>query len=183
MNGPNEMNCEHGEQVDAVKFDNMFSCDCEYTIYTGDNCEIQKAAKACPADDQTLVSDECKTFVLDVAPRTQVDGYTNPTDTVSYTVGTTYRMAPLTVLPSTMTSRGNINDIAFRLAGNDADAAPFFVKSGTGEFVASFTEDDADKTYSFGLVARDAGGAQVVVATYTMHVVRPDTFKVESFQP
>ena len=150
----------------------------------GVNCENEALAKSCPDDDQTLVSDECETFKLVVKPRVLSDNYyTNASTTETYIVGSTYRFAPINVSSSTKTSLGNISDITFRLDGEDANKAPFFAKSGTGEFVATFTEEDANQTYTFELVARDAGGAQVVVGdTYTMHVVRPDTFKVDSFQ-
>ena len=38
VNGPNGSDCARGVRVDVVPFDGMFTCDCEGTGYTGDNC-------------------------------------------------------------------------------------------------------------------------------------------------
>ena len=39
--GPNEQECaNHGTPVDAVLFDEAFTCDCNATAYSGGNCEV-----------------------------------------------------------------------------------------------------------------------------------------------
>lgn len=43
-NGPNNVGCENGDAVDAIAFDNSFSCDCSGTVFDGANCETKAAA-------------------------------------------------------------------------------------------------------------------------------------------
>eukprot|EP00039_Didymoeca_costata_P033311 m.41794 g.41794 ORF g.41794 m.41794 type:complete len:1523 (+) comp9811_c0_seq1:160-4728(+) len=38
--GPNRKGCENGNPVDGIRFDNSFTCNCNGTLYTGDNCEL-----------------------------------------------------------------------------------------------------------------------------------------------
>jgi hypothetical protein len=39
--GPNGAGCAFGQPVDADRFDQMFTCDCTSTSYTGSNCNIE----------------------------------------------------------------------------------------------------------------------------------------------
>ena len=95
-----------------------------------------------------------------------------------YAVGETYRFAPRTIVKATL-GKTTLNDAAgnsssqanikFSLDGNPSEynSTAFFAKSETGEFIATFSDTDAGKTYTFSLIATGEGGATVIVANYT----------------
>lgn len=45
-NGPNEQGCFSGTCLDLVEFDNSFTCNCSGTEFTGDNCQLVRAASS-----------------------------------------------------------------------------------------------------------------------------------------
>lgn len=53
--GPGGLDCVNGEQVDAVEFDSMYSCDCDGTGFFGDRCERVE----CAASEITNVDNGC----------------------------------------------------------------------------------------------------------------------------
>ena len=182
-NGPGGRDCTHGTQIDTIAYDQSFVCDCTGTVYTGTLCD---QARTCDKNNsEALVANECKVFELDLkvgGRHTDYANYADPSQTTYY-FGETYRFAPLDVnTTSTVVTSGYPGEITFVLEGADANADPFFVKTGTGEVLASFPKDVRVRKYNLVLMAVDDGGAIFKVRDMEFNVVMPPIFSVTSFE-
>ena len=182
-NGPGGKACKHGTTVDSTKFDGAFTCNCN-TFYKGDNCDDFQP-RVC-RKDQTLVSDECKTFFLEVSGNkrtmTATDSkyHSNPQNETFYEIDQSYRIAPLDILNTTEVSQGDISQITYSLQASGENAITklpdgFFIDPVVGEFTFKFNAEQDGEELIVQVIARDNGGAIATVETFTMNVSYPDS--------
>ena len=164
-NGPNKKQCEHDTAVDdGDRFDNVFTCDCSGTIYTGDNCEKTSA--------------QSSELVLRVTTTRSEEGdeytdYGNKKLKLVYYTGINYLIAPLLLNESeTIVTEGGVNQIKYTL-----DGAPksWFINADTGEMTGRFNEP---RKYTFSIDAVDSGGDQQTLEEFEFTVVEPKAFEV-----
>jgi hypothetical protein len=105
--------------------------------------------------------------------RTRVGpAFTDPTTMAEtfYAVGDTYQVAPLTVLDATnfSTADGSRASLQYALVGNVP--AGMFVKTSSGEILATFAAADANKAYTVNLTVADVAGESALLETIEFKV-------------
>jgi serine/threonine protein kinase len=179
--GPNAKDCEHGVQVDVIRVDANFTCNCEDTIFYGDNCELERTCQP----NESVVKGKCSEFVLNAATNRLANaqqGYTNPTKVTYFAVGGTYRFASLQInATSTVPSTGSVAELKYTIRGESEDGAAalprgLFMKADSGDVLVEFDASDAaEQNHTAVIEVQDEGGAVVVLETLIFRVKYRDT--------
>lgn len=181
-NGPHASDCSHGNRVDDPKFDGHFTCDCNGTAFSNDNCDERKVC----AHDETLNIDNgrCKKLQVVVSnTRQRINDrvYTDPRNEEYFAVGKTYQFSPLDVT-SVTSSTGNDVPVRYLAVSNsitDLDAkvqlrktlpAGFFIKAETGDMLVDFRPEDSNLIYNVSIQVQDDGGATFELEPLTLSV-------------
>ena len=172
-----EEKCKNGgipnSEADADSFDGGYSCNCDAIPFKGATCQT---ALECPAVNQSLVGGQCKDFILnsnDTRKGTVGLTYTDPNAIAFWAVGSSYTIAPRTVLRSTQPSYGTVAEITYTVKSR-TDGLPLppglFLRRSSGNILVHFTNDDAGKTFTCDIQLVDAGGARQVLESLRMSV-------------
>lgn len=181
--GPNNTACLHGIPFDDFnEFDGKYKCNCNDTLFAGNNCQIPIQQVLNCDDGHALVDGECRRFTLAVSSnntrKTEAGvTYTDPVQMSQtyYIVNEPYRMAPLEIITSSTTpSKGTVENITYTLG--PSTRSNFFLSTASGEISFRFDEKDANgPPFQISLYAVDQGGAKRLVETMQMQVTFNDT--------
>lgn len=173
-NGPGGADCANGEQVDGIRFDGDFTCNCSGTAFDNANCGVQKTCKAHESLD--VASGACKSFTLkyNTDVRARSDGaFLDPNIIAFYAVGTTYAIPP-PLITDVKPSAGKEDALQYFVdpsdSNNDALPAGLVMKSDTGDILVNFRPEDANKDYRLTTRVEDQGKATVILETIEMKV-------------
>lgn len=162
-NGPNGRGCENGGlAVDVTEHDNRFSCSCDNTLFTGQNCEQPRGV---PTLTVTLGGQQTGISSVQTALYNQT----------RWAIGQDYRIAPPIITSAFTTSETGVNtsvDVSQLTYSVSPLPTGFFSNPSTGEIIGVF--DAAVNETSVITVELEGASPSPPIATIEFQALFPD---------
>lgn len=161
-NGPDGEGCEHGgRQVDTIRYDNLFACDCTGTIYIGERCEALVQLSLGGWEQFAPIGD----LIDDFEPIAEAGSLPRR----KWAFGETYRIAPINVTGGIFIDglRNDAVNLTYAVRWeNKTSAKGFFMDVVTGELLVQIPNTPG--IYRASVVAT-AESTETLALPYTLY--------------